>query len=170
MSKEFFQEGKGKGRRILLVGESPSSKGWHKGYACRNAKGNLLPTGNRLNELLLPFALTADECGFAELCQSVLKDRKHLSLRAKKDWPAFLGNVKKSGCRLLVILGAETTRVFSTLSGTNLKPGDLEIIMLGGKKYRALSLYHPSPVNPKNREKNRRILRRLAPKIRKLVK
>lgn len=169
MPKKFFQKGKGMGRKILLVGESPSPKGWHGGYACRNVLGELLPTGKRLNELLLSFRLTVDECGFAELCQSVLKDRKHLSLRAKKDWPAFLRNVRESRCRILVLLGAETTRVFSALSETDMKPGDLKPISLGGKKYQVLSLYHPSPVNPRNRERNRGIVRRLAPKIRKLV-
>lgn len=158
--KKFYQSGKGKGRNVLLVGESPSPKGWHNGYACRNEKGNLLLSGKRLNELLKSFGVSVDECGFAELCQRVVNERKALRSRAKKDWPEFLSSVRLSRCRLIVLLGVHTTEIFSELSGELLAMGEMHDIKIGRKGYRVLPLYHPSPINPKNAPRNRLIVAR----------
>jgi uracil-DNA glycosylase family 4 len=158
--KKFYQSGKGRGKKILLVGESPSSKGWRDGYACRNEKGNLLPSGKRLNELLETFNLSVDECGFAELCQRVVNERKELRSRAKKDWSEFLGIVRLSRCRIIILLGAHTTEIFSELSGVSLGMGKIHDIKIEKKKYQILPLYHPSPINPKNASQNRLIVAR----------
>lgn len=156
--KEFYQRGKGKGKKILLVGESPSPKGWWNGYACRNEKGNLLPSGKRLNELLESFKLSVDECGFAELCQRAVNERKVLRSRAEKDWPEFLKRVYVSRCEILILLGAHTTEIFSELSGELLAMGKIHSVKIGKNEYRILPLYHPSPINPKNASRNRLII------------
>mgnify|MGYP001567108380 FL=1 len=154
----FYQSGKGRGKKILLVGESPSPRGWYRGKACRNRNGELLPTGRRINKLLEPFNLLVDECGFAELCQCVLKDRKMMRARAKKDWSVFLKHLKKSNSKLIIILGVETTNVFSGLCGYALKTGEISKFKFGTKTYSVLPIYHPSPINPKNRAKNKKIM------------
>lgn len=156
--KKFYQSGKGKGRNILFVGESPSPKGWYEGYACRNKKGNLLPSGKRLNELLEIFGTSVDECGFAELCQRVVNERKMLRSRAIKDWPEFLRSLHFSRCKLVVLLGAHTTEIFSELSEKLLAMGEIHTVKIGEKEYRVLPLYHPSPINPKNASRNRLIV------------
>lgn len=157
---KYYQSGKGKGKKILLVGESPSPKGWYKGLACRNKKGNLLPSGKRLNELLKELGVSVDECAFAELCQKVVEERKMLRARAKKDWPEFLGHVHYSRCELIIILGVHTSDIFSELSEVSLTMGKIVNIKIEKWKYFILPLYHPSPINPKNATRNRLIMTR----------
>jgi|SRR3989344_3529888 len=168
--KEFHQAGKGKGKKILFVGESPSARGWHGGYACRGENGNTLPTGKRINELFRPFGLCVDECGFAELCQRILKNRKDMRRRARNDWPVFLHNLKKSKSKLIIVSGVETTRIFSELCGTPLSMGEMKKAKLGSKTYSVLPIYHPSPINPKGAERNRGIFKARGKALRILLK
>jgi uracil-DNA glycosylase len=72
--------------------------------------------------------------------------------------------------KLFVLLGAHTTSIFSRLSGMPLAMGAFADVAVGGKKYAVLPIYHPSPINPKNRERNREIFRRHARKLRGFVK
>ena len=166
----FYQPGLGKGKRILFVGESPSPKGWNEGKACRNSKGDTLPTGKRINDLLKPFCITVDECGFAELCQSVLKERRLMRKRAKNDWPEFLKIVVREKRKLIIVLGVETTNVFSSLCGYEVPMGEISKIKLGTRVYSVLPIYHPSPINPKSEKKNNVITSRLRKRIENLVK
>lgn len=170
MSPLYHQKGSGRGKYVLLIGESPSPRGWHNGFTCRNAKGDLLSSGRRLNELLLPFGLTVDECGFTELCQRVVEKRNRLMYFAEKDWPLFLKSVMGKHYKLFVLLGAHTTSIFSRLSGMPLAMGAFADVAVGGKKYAVLPIYHPSPINPKNRERNREIFRRQARRLGVFVK
>ena len=125
--EKFFQKGVGRGQKILLVGESPAENGWRKsGKACYTPDGKLLPTGQRLNELLELFNLSVDRCGFTELSKCYIgKDRKLLKSCSEKCWPIFLKQLKTHSCKLLVILGVHTTNLFNSLSGYNLQVGKL---------------------------------------------
>src|SRR3990170_4127964 len=77
---KFHQIGFGKGKQILIVGESPAENGWRKsGKAFYNPEGKILPTGKRLNQLLVKFGLSVEQCGFTELAKCFVgKNRKIL--------------------------------------------------------------------------------------------
>ena len=63
--EKFHQLGVGKGRGILIVGESPAPNGWAiSGKACYRSDGKILPTGKRLNELLGTLGTSVEESGF----------------------------------------------------------------------------------------------------------
>lgn len=156
----FHQRGTGKGTRVLLIGESPAASGWHEGYACRTKKGTLLATGRRLNELLESFDLSADTCGFTELSKCYITDRKNLLQCSLKCWPLFLALLEKEQYKLLIILGVHTTALTEKLTGISLQMGELASITIHNQAYTILPIYHPSPINPQGRSKNKEIFKR----------
>lgn len=169
--KKFHQVGRGLGRNVLLVGESPAPNGWRKsGIACYDSSGKILPTGRRLNELLDKISLSVEICGFTELSKCYIgKNRKQLKECAKKCWPIFLKQIKPYKYKIIIILGVETTKIFSELCEVLFKPGHFEKARINGKTYHILPLYHPSPINPTSRNKNREIFNRLANGLRAVI-
>ncbi len=156
---KFHQRGVGKGKYVLLVGESPAPNGWRKsGKACYAPEGKLLPTGKRLNELLSGLGLSVEVCGFTELSKCFVgKNRHQLLSCSQKCWPIFLNQLASTDYKLLIILGVETLRIFNLISGLNLQIGKLDQVFVGSKKYSILAIFHPSPINPNGRTKNKAI-------------
>ena len=137
---KFHQKGIGKGKYVLLVGESPAPNGWRKsGKACYSPEGKLLPTGKRLNELLTEFGLSVEICGFTELSK------------------CFVGKYRKQ------------LQIFNLISGLNLQIGKLEKALVGNKEYSVLAIFHPSPINPNGRVKNKEIFQRLQTSLNKII-
>ena len=168
---KFHQKGIGKGKYVLLVGESPAPNGWRKsGKACYSPEGKLLPTGKSLNELLTEFGLSVEICGFTELSKCFVgKYRKQLQICSQKCWPILLRQLASSKYKLLVILGVETLRIFNFISGLNLQIGKLEKALVGNKEYSVLAIFHPSPINPNGRVKNKEIFQRLQTSLNKII-
>ncbi|OGM92486.1 hypothetical protein A2333_01790 [Candidatus Wolfebacteria bacterium RIFOXYB2_FULL_49_7] len=156
----FHQMGVDKGARVLLVGESPAANGWHDNKACRTNGGKMLATGRRIDELLKPLGLTADTCGFTELSKCCVSDRKDLPACSKKCWPLFLELLKGKQYRLIVLLGVHTTKLAAELMEQDMEMGKMKQITIGGRPYAVLPIYHPSPINPRGRERNRDIMAR----------
>lgn len=91
---KFHQLGKGNGESLLIVGESPAPNGWIiSGKACYRPDGKILPTGKRLNELLLPFNISVETSGFTELSKCFVSKRSELEACSKKCWPIFLNQI-----------------------------------------------------------------------------
>ena len=156
---KFFQKGKNRGERLLIVGESPAENGWRKtGKACYSPEGRLLATGARLNELLEEFGLSVENCGFTELSKCFLgKNRKKLDECCRKCWPILLKQLLGTEYRLIITLGVVTAKIFGELAGKDLEIGKSAIIELADKTRTVLPIYHPSPINPWGRERNRKI-------------
>lgn len=168
---KFLQKGKGRGKRLLIVGESPAPNGWRKsGKACYTPTGNLLPTGRRLNELLGPYGLSVETCGFTELVKChVGKDRKLLPSCCEKCWPIFVGQVELLNSKLLLLLGVKTLEMFNLVSRNSLEIGKIAEIKLGNGNYWILPIYHPSPINPHGREKNQSIFKSVESVFREIL-
>ncbi len=161
MLDKYFQKGEGRGRRILIVGESVAAKGWSSGKACYTKDGKLLATGRRLNELLESFDLSVEICSFTELVKCCLgKDRKLLAKQAVKYWPIFLRQVGRLRPSLIITLGVETVKIFNDLAKGEAEIGEISKVKLGLKTYRVLPIWHPSPRNPWGREKNKEIFKK----------
>lgn len=168
--EKFHQIGKGKGKHILFIGESPAPNGWRvSGLACYRSDGKILPTGKRLNELLLPFDLTIKESGFTELVKCFVSKRSELESCGEKCFPILLAQLRKKRYKLIVLLGVQTTKIFSKLIKQDLKLGEIQLITLNKVQYSVLPLYHPSPVNPTGHRKNLVIFDELKEKIRNLL-
>lgn len=167
---KFHQLGKGMGRKVLIIGESPAPNGWRvSGIACYDPKGKILPTGRRLNELLSPFGVSVETCGFTELSKCYVSKRKELKACSEKCWPIFLRQIKGKRYRLFILLGVHTTKTFSSLIHKDLSIGELNTAIVGNRRYQVLPLYHPSPINPYGHDKNKKIFRELNTKIRSVV-
>ena len=158
---KFHQLGKGRGKNILIVGESPAENGWRKsGKAFYNLEGKILPTGKRLNLLLSEFDLSVEECGFTELSKCFIgKNRKSLNKCCQFCWPIFIKQLKSIDYKLIIILGVKTQEIFNNLCGTTVNTGDLSEICINEKSYFILPIYHPSPINPYSQKRNEEIFR-----------
>ena len=169
--EKFFQRGKGQGQKVLLIGESPAANGWRKsGKACYSPDGKLLATGKRLNELLGLFNLSVEVCGFTELAKCYVGNNKKLLKEcSRKCWPILLKQLTKNPCNLLIILGVHTTHLFTQLSKHDLVVGEMTEIKFAKRSYVVLPIYHPSPINPYSRAKNREIFTRLHKEIEEIL-
>jgi uracil-DNA glycosylase family 4 len=164
---KYHQIGIGKGKKLLLVGESPAANGWRKsGKACYSIDGKILPSGKRLNELLDHLGLSVEKCGFTELAKCFVgKNRNSLFSCSKGCWPIFVKQLESVNYQLIIILGVATLNIFNRLSGLHLKTGQLSDAKINGKKYAVLPIYHPSPINPYSRKKNTLIIKSLKEKL-----
>jgi uracil-DNA glycosylase family 4 len=168
--EKFHQLGKGKGKKLLIVGESPAPNGWViSGKACYRSDGKILPTGKRLNEILSPIKLSVDVCGFTELSKCFVSNRAELEVCSKKCWPIFLKQIGDKNYKLLIILGVKTTSIFSKIINENLMMGEIADVQLNGKNYKILPIFHPSPINPTGHQKNISLFKNLYKDIERIL-
>jgi len=156
---KFHQIGSGKGKHILIVGESPAAKGWRvSGKAFYDINHKMLPTGKRLNALLSLINLSIEKCGFTELAKCFINgNRKVLEKCSKGCWPIFTKQLKKVDYKLILLLGVRTLEIFNKIIKTELKIGVISKIKINDKNYSILPIYHPSPINPHGQKKNQEI-------------
>jgi len=160
---KFHQLGSGKGKHILIVGESPAENGWRKsGKAFYNTNGKILASGKRLNLLLSDFGLSVDTCGFTELVKCFVgKNRKILFNCSEGCWSIFLKQLGSEDYKLLILLGMQTLKIFNKLSNLTLEIGGLSKAVLDSKEYSFLPIYHPSPINPYSLKRNQLIFEKI---------
>lgn len=156
---KFHQLGKGRGRVVLIVGESPAANGWRvSGKAFYTPRGRFLPSGRRLNALLLPLGLSVETCGFTELVKCFVgKDKKRLANCCQGCWPIFVKQIKLTDYKLIIILGVKTLEIFNKINNSDLKTGIMSKFKIDDKEYSILPIYHPSPINPHGQRKNKLI-------------
>ena len=168
---KFLQGGKGRGAKVLVVGEAPARNGWRKsGRAFYTPAGRLMPSGRYLNELLAEFDLSIEMCGFTDLVKCYVgKDRRLLRECGRRCWPIFLRQVAGNDFSLIITLGAETLQILNLAAGTSLPVGELSVIRIGDKDRHLLPLFHTSPINSSNRPRNRAILQAATPAVRAIL-
>jgi len=169
--EKFLQLGIDKGENILILGEAPAPNGWRKsGKAFYTPDGKLLPTGKNLNKLLSRLNLSVEICGFTELVKCYPgKNRKLLETCGIKCWPIFLKQLKATNYSLIIILGVKTLDIFNKLTNNRSKLGKLSDVVIDGKKYNVLPIYHPSPIAPFNHSRNTTIFNRLRKELLTLI-
>jgi uracil-DNA glycosylase family 4 len=155
-TNKFLQQGSGRGRRILVVGESPAPNGWRKsGKAFYTIENKLLPSGRNLNELLKSFGLRIEDCAFTELIKCYVgNDRKLLKSCGEKCWPIFERQLAAYQFELLIILGKATLDIINRQLKADFQIGNISKIQMNGREYLLFPIYHPSPINPNNRRNN----------------
>lgn len=168
---KFHQLGQGRGKKLLIVGESPAPNGWViSGRACYKPDGKILPTGKRINELLAPLQLSVENSGFTELIKCFVSTRAELPKCGAKCWSLFLKQISSQDYKLLVILGVKTTEILNNLLGKELAIGEFTALNLESREYIVLPIYHPSPVNPTGHKKNLEIFAQLHEQLADILK
>ncbi len=167
----LLQIGQGIKSRILIVGESPALNGWIlSGHAFYTKEGKLVPSGVRLNRLLLPFDLKLEDCSFTEICKCFVgKDRRLLKTCGPKCFEIFVKQCELIKPVLLITLGVETLKIINMCTNGNLKIGGISKILVGKIEAQILPVYHPSPVNPKSQKLNENIFVKNNDKIREII-
>lgn len=168
---KYFQKGSGRGKRVLIIGESPAPNGWRKsGRAFYTPEGKLLPTGRNLNKLLAKYKLGVETCGFTELVKCFVgKDRKLLASCGDKCWPILVRQMESVDSRFLIILGVKTLELFNKQTRLSLKIGKIKKAKIEGRFYRILPIYHPSPISPIGHKRNIEIFGELDKEIARIL-
>jgi uracil-DNA glycosylase family 4 len=169
---QFLRRGVGTGRLVLVLGESPATRGWRlTGRAFYTPEGKLLPSGRYLNDMLGIVGLRIESCGFTELVKCYIGgNRTKLSACGMKCWPILVRQLMRYDFRVVIVLGVRTLEIVNQALGATLRVGQLATIDIGRKRYRILPVFHPSPRNPANHRRNLRIFKRVAPGVRRALR
>jgi uracil-DNA glycosylase family 4 len=168
----FFQQGSSKtGKKLLILGESLSQKGWiESGRAFYTTTGKLVPTGKRLNEELLPLGLSLEESAFTEIAKCYIgKNRKALTICGPLCAEHLLAQMAHFKPSVVLSLGVVTRDVLEEMFKTELPMGEISEVKSGKKAYHVLPIYHPSPANPFGHAKNTAIIGRQKEKLKVLL-
>ncbi len=137
----------GKNNEILLVGETPSNKGWRKsGIAWYDCNGKLLPSGIILQKLLDIIELKLEDTSFVEAIKCYPKDRKYLPICRNNCYDYLLAQIKELNPRVILTLGSEATKSILRINFKRFKGIVGKQFILDN--YRIIPIYHPSPISP----------------------
>ncbi len=154
LCEKSIQEGKTK---FIIIGESPAKDGWIESKkAFFNTKGTLQATGRVLQKLLNHINLNIEDIYFTECCKCIIEDRKILEKCSSNCMPILIEQLNKLPCSIILTMGLHPTQA---LLKTKIKKfsdyvGKQFNIMLGGRNYLLIPIYHPSPLNPKGFKDN----------------
>lgn len=151
---EYLQVGKGLGKKVLVIGESPAPNGWRiTGHAFVTSEGKIVPTGKELQKVLFEIdnRLDIHNISFTEIVKCFVgNNRSKLHTCAEKTWDHFLSQIEFIKPSLIILLGKKTTEIFNDLSDERLVVGELKDVKISETShFSILSLYHTSPMNPK---------------------
>ncbi|HPO05666.1 MAG TPA: uracil-DNA glycosylase family protein [Candidatus Gracilibacteria bacterium] len=167
----FFQVGKGRGQKVLILGESLARNGWvESGRAFYTTAGKIVPTGKRLNEELLPFNLSLEDCAFTEIAKCYIgQNRKILKTCAERSLSFLFRQIQEHQIKLVLSLGVTTKEVLSIGLKQDLTIGEMNQISDTNFAFQILPLYHPSPANPFGHQKNLAICANNFSKLQKIL-
>lgn len=168
----FFQEGKGRGRQLLILGESLGKNNClESGKAFYTTEDKVVPTGKKLNEELKLLKLCFEECAFTEIAKCYLaNNRKILKTCGLKSGKQLISQIKAYNIKIIFSLGVITKDILEELFEVNLPMGEINQVGVGDRKIAVLPLYHPSPASPRGHRRNLEILERVGGKIEELMK
>lgn len=127
--------------QVLLVGESP------KGSLNKSLQSISM---RRLSQLLSSIGFDLTDCSFTELCKCEVSDRKQLPLMGKACYPRLAKEIRTKKYRLVISIGLETAKVITAALELPLRMGKLARC----EGYYYFPLYHTSPINPINCQRN----------------
>lgn len=167
--RRYYQAGSGSGAHLLIIGEAPAANGWrHSGRAFYTVNGRLLPTGQRLNELLIPLGLSVEHCAFTELIKCYTGNRP-LRACATGCWPTLEIQVGQARPRLILLLGKRTHELMNGLVLDLPAFMELGSVTIAGHYSSFVAIAHPSPVSPTSRGRNRELFDRVGPQLKACI-
>jgi len=169
---KFLQRGTGRGRKLLIVGESPAQNGWRESQrAFYTAKNQLIPSGKNLAELLGKCDLTLEICGFTELVKCYVgKDTSLFWRCGERCWDIFQRQLAAYDFRVILTLGVKTLALINKQLNSNLSIGSISKTKINSRRYWLLPVYHPSPANPYNHQKNLIIIETVSDDVRTILR
>ena len=167
----FFQEGIGRGKDILILGESLARNGWvQSGKAFYTPEGKLVPTGRKLNEELAIIGLKLEECAFTEIAKCFIgKNRKVLASCGMKSKDHLLLQLRTCKPKIVMSLGVVTKDALQQVFGVEFEMGTPKQIEADGGSFTLLPLYHPSPASPYGHGKNMAIMTEFKTKYKNII-
>ncbi len=173
---EMFKRGKGRGARVLIVGQSPASNGWREtGVAFHTRDEGTLPTGENLDELLRLLDLSLEECAYTDLVKcyrgknSRGKDRGVRKSCVRGCWPIFEQQLDTGDFGLLILLGQVVLDAFIDETQWPLFRGRLSSVVLSGAQYEVLPIYHTLHRYQGSARENLRTFEKLGDELRTLL-
>lgn len=156
----LFQSWKGKRANILVIGESPALNGrilsWKAFYT---KEWKLVPSGKRFNTLVEEFWFGIEDVSFTEICKCVVGAERNLLKKCAPKCRSHLQHqIDHYRPKLIIILGVHTLEIVNMIAHTHINVGELQKIEINKKAYNILGIYHPSPINPKSMERNKKII------------
>lgn len=142
---------------FIIIGESPAKDGWIESKkAFYNVSGKLQSSGRILEKLLNNIGLSIKDIYFTECCKCIIEDRKNLEKCSINCMPILIEQLNNLPCNVLLTMGFHPTQAILKIKIKKFadyvgKEFDVE---LGGKKYKLIPIYHPSPLNPKGYKEN----------------
>lgn len=143
--------------KFIIIGESPAKDGWIESKrAFYNTAGKLQGSGRILEKLLNNIGLSISDIYFTECCKCIIEDRKNLERCSVNCMPILIEQLNNLPCDVIVTMGLHPTQA---ILQTKIKKfadyvGRKFDVVLGGKKYTLIPIYHPSPLNPKGYKDN----------------
>lgn len=150
----FMQTGK---TRFIIIGESPAKDGWIESKkAFYNTSGKLQGSGRVLEKLLNNIGLKIEDIYFTECCKCIIENRNELE-RCSNNCKSILHKQLESiPCDIILTMGLHPTQA---LLGKKIKKfadyvGKEFELVVNGKVFKLVPIYHPSPLNPKGYKGN----------------
>lgn len=146
-----IQIGSQRGKKILIIGESPAKNGWIiSKRAFYTPEGRLFPTGKRLNVYLEPLGLSVEVISFTELVPIVVTSRTQLPKLAPQYFGALQGKIEELNPRIVITLGVIANQVFESQFHSSFPIGEMYYV----QNFKYFPIYHPSPASPYGHKKN----------------
>ena len=170
-TNKMFKPGKGRGRRVLIVGQWPAANGWRKsGEAFRTPDGEMIQSGKNLNKLLEPVGLSLENCAYTDIVKCYRAEGKPPTSKCKRGcWPIFERQLRSDDFGLLILLGPPVWETIRKKAGTVLHLGKLARVRLSGSHYTVLPIYHPVHQYQDSARANRQTFKELGNELRTLL-
>ena len=142
---------------FIIIGESPAKDGWIESKrAFYNTAGKLQGSGRVLEKLLNNIGLSISDIYFTECCKCIIEDRKNLEKCSANCLPILTQQLNKLPCDVILTMGLHPTQAILNIKIKKFADyvGRKFDVVLGGKKYTLIPIYHPSPLNPKGYKDN----------------
>ena len=170
--EKFLQQGTGRGRSVLIVGESPAKNGWRLSKrAFYTLDHRPIPSGKNLNELLVRCGLNIDICSFTELVKCYIgNDRMQFWECGDRCWNIFEKQLNANDFRIILTLGVRTLALINKKLNSSFQVGTISEAQLAGRQYQLVPIYHPSPVNPHNHQRNLDLFKKFSRNLKALLR
>lgn len=143
--------------QFIIVGESPAKDGWIESKrAFYNVYGKLQASGRVLEKLLNNIGFTIEDIYFTECCKCIIEYRKNLEACSKNCRPILARQLKSIPCNIIVTMGLHPTQALLDVKIKKFADyvgKDFDLI-INGKDFKLIPIYHPSPLNPKGYKDN----------------
>lgn len=148
---------------ILLIGEAPAKNGWRiSGKVWRDAHGNMIASGRRLQKLLSLCGLELLDCPFTEAVKCYPTSRNCLRDATRRCFSILEAQLTLLSPKIVIPLGkAPTETLLADKAPFAALVGKTHMLRVNGQTIAVFPIYHPSPASPLSWKGNVELMPRL---------